>query len=171
MQARTNGNGHVTPLLLRPASDDAPRISTSTLPDYLRTLRSTKPNLRVHIWLPERPSTTSDPPKITSPIILQASIPNLFVLYVTLVEESRSPSSPDEVLRPQKMVVFGPREKVTRFFGQRPSFYISPGNFQLTPSLSPPVPPAVRPPSICFSRDCRTCNPSFPSSATCPRRS
>ncbi|KAG9048928.1 hypothetical protein FS837_011665 [Tulasnella sp. UAMH 9824] len=111
LQARTNGNGHVTPLLLRPALDDAPRISTSTLPDYLRTLRSIKQNLRVHIWLPERPSTTSEPPKITSPIILQVCIPNLFIVYVTLVEESPSPSSPDEVLRPQKMVVFGPREK------------------------------------------------------------
>ncbi|KIO29892.1 hypothetical protein M407DRAFT_160996 [Tulasnella calospora MUT 4182] len=108
LHPRTNGNGHVTPLLLRPALDDAPRISASTLPDYLRTLRSTKPNLRVHIWLPER---LPKPPSITSPVILQVSIPNLFIVYITLVEEFLSPSSPDEDIRPQKMVVFGPREK------------------------------------------------------------
>ncbi|KAG8988195.1 hypothetical protein FRB90_002890, partial [Tulasnella sp. 427] len=108
LQVRTNnGNGHVTPLLLPPLSDydDAPRISASTLSDYLRTLRSTKPNLRVHIWLAEPPSSVPSP--ITSPVTLKVSIPNLFVLFITLVSES----NPDGELRPQKMVVFGPREK------------------------------------------------------------
>ncbi|KAG8949437.1 hypothetical protein FRC04_008536 [Tulasnella sp. 424] len=117
LQARTNsvGNGHVTPLLLPPASDDAPHITTSTLPDYLRTLRSTKPNLRLHIWLSERPHVATPPTIITSPVILKVSIPNLFVVYITLVQEEQTPpshSSPDAVLRPQKMVVLGPREKV-----------------------------------------------------------
>lgn len=80
--------------------DEAP-LRADVLPDYIREFNRTNQS-KLHIWSYGKPSK-----KISNPVVIRFSIPDVLTTFITLGYNKRNP-----ILAAETVTALGPREQV-----------------------------------------------------------